>query len=60
MRRKSARKPEPSKRHMTVRSTERLPELRVAALPPTPSLQAAIALMFYSITRASSGSKKPS
>jgi hypothetical protein len=38
----------------------RVPDLRVATLPPAPPLQAAIALMYYSITHDSSSSKKSS
>jgi hypothetical protein len=32
-------------------TVEPLPELRLAALPPAPSLQVAVALVLYSITR---------
>jgi hypothetical protein len=61
MPRKNVSKHRSPKPPTTVRPTvERLPDLRVAAIPPTPSLQAAIALVFFSITQGTSGSDKSS
>lgn len=57
---RNARKRTPRRGHIAGNpAVESLREVRRAALPPAPSLQVAIALLLYSITRASN-SDKPS